>query len=336
MNAEGHWARFAHNLSGAEHICAHGFSSARRRILHLRQRIRHQPPRVIAGYIGGVRLPGCGVDTLARGRGHLDPVAARAGLLPAPVEVRGVQLFAGACGHVLPTAIGHARNRNLARLNLYLPAFGRTDGACVFGFALEKKRGAVAHLRYRRVDAEVPHRGRNQVVASLQVGSQVVALVAPVGQVAARRAIAHAFAVYIKDEAIVGADAHDVAGEHGIELDRAAEVQHQRLAQRSGGVRDPLGMPGAAGRVGRLRNRYGESKGKGGESGKTTRGNCHGEIQLQSLPDGIAGRETRAPAANFSANPQGNKGVSLGIGHPRILHSPRRFFPRYALDFAGL
>ena len=70
------------------------------------------------------------------------------------------------------------------------------------------------------------------------------------GQVAAGRAVAHPMTVDVENEAVVGADTHRIAGEHGNQVKRAAEVEHQRLPQRGCGMCDPRGLPLAMGRVG--------------------------------------------------------------------------------------
>ena len=99
----------------------------------------------------------------------------------------------------------------------------------------------------------------------LEQRREIEALVAPVGQVAARRAVAHPMAVDVENEAIVGADADRIAGRNGGQRERAAEVEHQRLAQRGGGMRDPGGLPLAVGRV-RLDGWFGR-RGRGWRGG---------------------------------------------------------------------
>jgi hypothetical protein len=96
-----------------------------------------------------------------------------------------------------------------------------------------------------------------------------------VSQVAARRAVAHALTVHIENEAVVGAHAHGIAGWRCVERERAAEVQHHRLAQRRNGMRDPGGVPLALRRVGlrvQLQTILGMgSSGSKGQSGNTER-----------------------------------------------------------------
>ena len=133
---------------------------------------------------------------------------------------------------------------------LHQPALGGADGSVSGGFAFQQKGGAVGNLRDGRVDAEVPYRCSDQVLAGLEQRRQVEALVAPMGQVAAGRAVAHPMAVHKQNEAVVGADADRIAGGNGSQRERAAEVEHQRLAQRGRGMGDPGGLPFAVGRVG--------------------------------------------------------------------------------------
>jgi hypothetical protein len=56
-------------------------------------------------------------------------------------------------------------------------------------------------------------------------------------------------AVDVEDEAVVGADADGVGGGDGGQGEGAAEVEHERLAERGGGMGDPGGIPLAVGRV---------------------------------------------------------------------------------------
>ena len=103
------------------------------------------------------------------------------------------------------------------------------------GFALQQKGGAVGNLRDGRVDAEVPYRCGDEVLAGLEQRREVEALVAPVGQVAAGRAVANAMAVDVEDEAVVGADADRVSGGNG------ASVRVRRKWSTSGSRRGAVG-----------------------------------------------------------------------------------------------
>ncbi len=71
-----------------------------------------------------------------------------------------------------------------------MPALGGADGAVAGGPAFQQKGGAVGYLRDRRVDAEIPDCRGDEVLTWLEQRRQVEALVAPVGQVAAGRAVA--------------------------------------------------------------------------------------------------------------------------------------------------
>ena len=166
------------------------------------------------------------------------------GRLPVPVEGRGVNLFAGAGGEVSfhdRRNCGRGRGGRVRSPPASLRACERASGTgCV---AFEEEGCAVAHLRDGREDAPVPDGGGDQIFAGVEQGSEVAALVAPVGQIAASRAVAHALAVDVEHKTIVGTDAHGVVGGRGSEVKRTTEVEHQRFAQRGGGVRDPLGAP---------------------------------------------------------------------------------------------
>ena len=131
------------------------------------------------------------------------------------------------------------------------PAVGGADAAWAGGFAFEQEGGAVAHLGDGSVDAEVPDRRGDEVVAWLEVGGKVEAFVAPVGEVAARGAVTDALAVDIEDEAVVGADADDVGGGDGRQIEGTAEMEDERFAQRRRRVGDPGSLPVAVRCIGR-------------------------------------------------------------------------------------
>ena len=138
----------------------------------------------------------------------------------------------------------------LALFLLDLPAFGGADGAVSGGFTLQQKGGAVRELSDGRVDAEIPDCRGDEVFTRLEQRGEIKALIAPVGQVAAGWAVACTMAVYIQNEAVVGANANRIGGRNRCQRERAAEVEHHRLAQRGGGMRDPGGLPLAVGWVG--------------------------------------------------------------------------------------
>ena len=221
------------------------------RKLHRRQRIRNQVPCIVAGIIGGVSLVGCWIDALAdrRSGSHPGRTSSRR-RIPLPVVARAVDLLTPTGGHVLPEAVGDARQRALTGLDLDQPALRRADRADSARLALQQKSGAVADLRQRPIDAEVPHRCRDEVLAGLEQRRQIEALIAPMGKVAAGRTVAHSMTVDVEDEAVVGADTHRIARGHSGQGYRAAEVQHQWLPQRRSGMGDPRGLPLAMRRVG--------------------------------------------------------------------------------------
>ena len=128
------------------------------------------------------------------------------------------------------------------------------DGLWPGRFALEEKGGTVGYLRSGSIDAKVPNRCRDEVLAGMEERREVEALVAPVSQIAAGRAVSHAMTVDEEDEAIVGADADGVGCGHGGERYCAAEMKDDGLAKWSGGVRDPPRVP-----IARFRVRLGTS-----------------------------------------------------------------------------
>ena len=83
------------------------------------------------------------------------------------------------------------------------PVFGSADAFCASGFAFEQKRCAVGDLGERGIDAEIPDRGGDQVVAGFQEGREVESFVAPVCEVAPGRAVAGTLAIHIQNEAII-------------------------------------------------------------------------------------------------------------------------------------
>ncbi len=171
--------------------------------------------------------------------------------MPVPVVVCGVDLLAGAGGHVVLEGDLVAAQRVVPRLNFHLPAIGLVaagaDGSCTRGFAFEEKGGSVCELGDGGVDAPVPDSCRDKVAAGLQVWSDVKALVAPMDQVAAGGTIADALTIHVEDEAVVRTDADDIGCGDGVEFQLAPEVKDQRLAQRRGRVSDPASVPLAGG-----------------------------------------------------------------------------------------
>ena len=123
------------------------------------------------------------------------------------------------------------------------------DGLWPGRFALEEKGGTVGYLRSGSIDAKVPNRCRDEVLAGMEERREVEALVAPVSQIAAGRAVSYAMTVDEEDEAIVGADANYVAGGNAWEIQDMTEVKHDGFAQWGDGVRDPRSVPRATGRI---------------------------------------------------------------------------------------
>ncbi len=105
------------------------------------------------------------------------------------------------------------------------PAIGGADAAWAGGFAFEQEGGSVAHLGDGCVDAEVPDSRGDEVVAFLEVGGKIKALVAPVGEVAASGAVTDAMTVGVEDKAVVGAYADDVSGGDRRQIDGTAEME---------------------------------------------------------------------------------------------------------------
>ncbi len=154
------------------------------------------------------------------------------------------------------------------------PIFGSTDVGVAGGLALKQESGAVRELSDGCIDAEVPDSGGDEILARFEVGGEVEPFVAPVGEVAAGRAVADALAVDPEDESVVGTDADDVCGGNRRQVDGALEMQHKRVAQRGGWVRDPHRVPGALWRVGLFRGRWCRRCGRLGEAGRRSENEC--------------------------------------------------------------
>ena len=123
------------------------------------------------------------------------------------------------------------------------PAVGGADAGRAGSFAFKQEGGAVAHLGDGSVNAEVPDRRGDKVVARLKVRGQVKAFVAPVVQVASRGSVSNAVAIDEEDEAVVGADPNHVGGRYGWQIQRAAEMEHEWFAQGRSRVSDPGSLP---------------------------------------------------------------------------------------------
>src|ERR1700739_92907 len=208
-------------------------------------------------------------NAVSHGAGGGYPIWAWGGGVPIPVVFGGVDLFAGACGHVGLEGHGGAVERAVAGFHFNQPAFRGIDAGWAGRFAFNNERGAVAHLRERGINAEVPDGRGDQIGAGLEKGRQVEALVAPVGKVAASGTVADAAAVHVKDEAIIGADADDGGGRNGLQVECAPKMEYERFAQGRRRVRYPGGLPLVVRRIG----------GKGGLSKRSERrqGKCEYE-----------------------------------------------------------
>src|ERR1035441_3564008 len=110
-------------------------------------------------------------------------------------------------------------------------------GAC--GLAFEQERGTVADLGDGGIDAEIPHRGGDQIVAGLEKGREVEELVAPMDQVAARRAVSHPVTVYKQNKAVIGADTYGITRRNRTHVEAMAKMENDRIAKRGSGMRDP-------------------------------------------------------------------------------------------------
>ena len=246
---------------------SYDFPGAGRRILHVRQFIRNQSPGIVACGVRGVGTVHFGVNALANRRCRRQPVrAACRGVVPTPVVTRCVDLLAGAGGHVLEESIRYPGDGVLSRLDLNHPAFRRAYRCVARGFAFQQESGSVGHLGDRRINSEVPHRCRNQVLARLEQRRQVEAFVSPMSQVAASRAVADAAPVHVQDESIIRTYPDHIAFRHSPQRQCPPEVQHQRLTQRRRGVRNPRSFPVVMRRVGR-----GRALGLQRESGESER-----------------------------------------------------------------
>ena len=126
-----------------------------------------------------------------------------------------------------------------------LPRRVGADRGLGVAVGLGDEAGAVRDLRRGRVLAEVPDLGHEQVLARLQERPEVERLEAPIVEVAAGGADAHALAVERKDEALIGAHVHGEMSGHLGEVEDLAEAVDARVAVGSARAGDPLRLPRA-------------------------------------------------------------------------------------------
>ncbi len=179
----------------------------------------------------------------------------------------GVDFLAGTGGEVGQHVDRGAIEGTLAGLDFDLPVLGCADRIGSGSLGFEQKGGAIAHLGDWSVDAEVPDSCGDGVVAGLQIRCEVKEFVPPMGQIATGRTVADALSIDIKNEAVIGADPHLVGGRDRCEVEGAPEVEDNRLAQGSGGVGNPGGMPLALRRVGLGRALRRSKEGAAGKNG---------------------------------------------------------------------
>ena len=213
----------------------------------MRQPHPRQPLWPLVGHRNGTRHehPATGaVDGIARPAGSADQRSfpariVEAGLFPTPGIARGRDAVARA-GNVV--AVGEQLAGHRLRL-VGLVADALPGRAGIDHFAGQQKPGLMGDLGHRGLGPEIPHQRGQHVLAGLEQARDVVGLVAPVVEVAARRARTHTLAVHEKLVTVVG---RDVDGERGglrCELERAPEMVHAVVERRCSGHRDPVGLP---------------------------------------------------------------------------------------------
>ena len=91
----------------------------------------------------------------------------------------------------------------MSKFLLHFPAsVGVHDSfrACV---PLQKESEAIGNLRDGSVDAILPHRGRDHIVAASEKGREINGFIAPTKEIAACRSFFNSLAVYEEYEAVV-------------------------------------------------------------------------------------------------------------------------------------
>ena len=144
---------FEHRKIGAHDVpCVFEF------VLHMRKRVGHKRPWCVSRF-----LPRCGdgtigVDDFANCALGVYPLsrAALSGGQPIPIVAGRVKRLTGAGGEVGVEAVGFAWKCDLSRFLFHHPRIVCIDESFGVRVALYEKGGAVAHLRYRRVDAKIP------------------------------------------------------------------------------------------------------------------------------------------------------------------------------------
>jgi len=168
-------------------------------------------------------------------------------LLPAPGVCGRVHAIPGS-RDVVPVVDlgGHDGQGRVGLVADRLPGLIGADRLLGLAGALQEEARLLRDLGLRGVDAEVPDDGREHVAAGAQMRREVHRLVAPVVQVAARRAPDDALAIREELVAVVGGDADGEAAGTLAELERAPEVVDAVIEGRRARHRDPARGPGGS------------------------------------------------------------------------------------------
>ena len=219
--------------------CAAEFLQALRALFHGRDGARHQhPPRMYVARLAPRR------GSYRDGGGPSAIVEIRFGPLPRvfgrdhPVARPGREIAANVPGLHFERRVGFIAQA--------LPLRAGVDDAFRHRVALQHEARAQRDLRFRREFAIVPHHGGEDVAPALQIAGDVHGLIAPVEEVAARRAPCHALPVDEELIAVVAAGMHHEAFGARIQVHGPAEMVDAGLRRRGARNCDPLRAPAVA------------------------------------------------------------------------------------------
>ena len=183
-------------------------------------------------------------DVLSQCANRMDPTRPnRPWSIPTPIEFGALQCVAPTGSVVIPSGGGFSWQGNLPRFFLDKPTAVRICRLFSRRIAFHQKGGPLTDLRYRRIDAKVPHRGRQRIRASLEQRRQIESFVSPVRQIAARRTIPDTLPVQIQHEPVVRAHVnYKVLGNH-LQFQRLLKMQRDWLPQWRRWMADPLRFP---------------------------------------------------------------------------------------------
>jgi len=137
---------------------------------------------------------------------------------------------------------GSRRNCN-SLLWFCFPAVVRIGDLLAATIALQNESGAIAHLGYRGVHAEVPDRGGQKICSRAQIWPQVVRFESPMRQVGSSRAAPDALLIDVKKKLIIRTDAHNKMRGRAFEFEKLSKVEDGRIAHRRIGASNPVRSP---------------------------------------------------------------------------------------------